>query len=70
MEFRNMCMHCLQKAEKIVAWNSPVMQFMMYAVVLLIAAIGGRSIVLGSMETGELTSVIDLCTVILMSLSR
>lgn len=57
------------KAEKIVAWNSPVMQFMMYAVVLLIAAIGGRSIVLGSMETGELTSVIVYALQILMSLS-
>ena len=57
------------KAEKIVAWNTPVMQFMMYAVVLLIAAIGGRSIVLGSMETGELTSVIVYALQILMSLS-
>ena len=57
------------KAEKIVAWNSPVMQFMMYPVVLLIAAIGGRSIVLGSMETGELTSVIVYALQILMSLS-
>ena len=45
------------------------MQFMMYAVVLLIAAIGGRSIVLGSMETGELTSVIVYALQILMSLS-
>ena len=57
------------KAEKIVAWNSPVMQFMMYAVVLLIAAIGGRSIVFGTMETGELTSVIVYALQILMSLS-
>ena len=40
------------KAEKIVAWNAPVMQFMMYAVVLLIALIGGKSIVFGTMETG------------------
>ena len=46
------------KAEKIVAWNSPVLQFTMYAVVILIALIGGRSIVFGTMETGELTSVI------------
>ena len=57
------------KAEKIVAWNSPVMQFMMYTVVLLIAAIGGRSIVFGTMETGELTSVIVYALQILMSLS-
>ena len=57
------------KAEKIVAWNSPVMQFMMYTVVLLIAAIGGRSIVFGTMETGELTSVIVYALQILMSLA-
>lgn len=57
------------KAEKIVAWNAPVMQFMMYTVVLLIAAIGGRSIVFGTMETGELTSVIVYALQILMSLS-
>ena len=57
------------KAEKIVAWNSPVLQFMMYAVVLLIALIGGRSIVFGTMETGELTSVIVYAIQILMSLN-
>ena len=57
------------KAEKIVAWNSPVLQFMMYAVVILIALIGGRSIVFGTMETGELTSVIVYALQILMSLN-
>lgn len=57
------------KAEKIVAWNSPVLQFMMYAVVILIALIGGRSIVFGTMETGELTSVIVYAIQILMSLN-
>ena len=57
------------KAEKIVAWNSPVLQFMMYTVVILIALIGGRSIVFGTMETGELTSVIVYALQILMSLN-
>ena len=57
------------KAEKIVAWYAPVMQFMMYAVVLLIALIGGKSIVFGTMETGELTSVIVYALQILMSLN-
>ena len=57
------------KAEKIVAWNSPVLQFMMYAVVILIALIGGRSIGFGTMETGELTSVIVYALQILMSLN-
>ena len=46
------------KAEKIVAWNSPVMQFTMYSVVLIMVLIGGKSIISGTMETGELTSVI------------
>ena len=46
------------KAEKIVAWNSPVMQFTMYSVVLIMVLIGGKSIIAGTMETGELTIVI------------
>lgn len=56
------------KAEKIVAWNSPVMQFTMYAVVLLMILIGGKSIVFGSMETGEMTSIVVYAMQILMSL--
>ncbi len=56
------------KAEKIVAWNSPVMQFTMYIVVIMLVAIGGRSIILGTMETGELTSIIVYALQILMSL--
>ncbi|MCD7825224.1 MAG: ABC transporter ATP-binding protein/permease [Clostridiaceae bacterium] len=46
------------RAEKIVAWNSPVMQFTMYAVVLAMVLIGGESIIGQTMQTGELTSVI------------
>ena len=45
------------KAEKIVAWNSPVMMFTMYTVIIIIVAIGGRGIVFGSMETGEMMSL-------------
>lgn len=56
------------KAEKIVAWNSPVMQFTMYVVVLILVAIGGTGIVHGTMETGELTSIIVYAMQILMSL--
>ena len=56
------------KAEKIVAWNSPVMQFTMYSVILLMVMIGGKDIVYGTMETGELTSVLVYAIQILMSL--
>lgn len=56
------------KAEKIVAWNSPVMQFTMYTVILLMVLIGGRSIIGQTMETGELTSIIVYAIQILMSL--
>lgn len=56
------------KAEKIVAWNSPVMQFTVYAVVLAMILIGGKSIVFGSMETGEMTSVVVYAMQMLMSL--
>ena len=56
------------KAEKIVAWNSPVMQFAMYAVILLMVFIGGQSIVFQTMQPGELTSVIIYAIQILSSL--
>ena len=56
------------KAEKIVAWNSPVMQFVMYTVVLLLVLIGGENIVSENMQTGELTSIMVYAMQILMSL--
>ena len=56
------------KAEKIVAWNNPVMMFTIYLVVLCMVYIGGKSIVFGTMETGELTSVIVYAIQILISL--
>lgn len=56
------------KAEKLVAWNSPVMNFVMYTVVLLVVLIGGEDIVLGNMMTGELTSIMVYAMQILMSL--
>ncbi len=56
------------KAEKIVAWNSPIMQFTVYAVVIIMVLIGGESIITGTMQTGELTSVIVYALQILMSL--
>ena len=56
------------KAEKIVAWNSPIMQFTIYAVVLFMVLVGGESIINGTMLTGELTSIIVYALQILMSL--
>lgn len=56
------------KAEKIVAWNSPVMQFTMYVVVLILVAIGGTGIIHGTMGTGELTSIIVYALQIIGSL--
>ena len=56
------------KAEKIVAWNSPVMNFVMYTVVLAIVLMGGEDIVYGTMQTGELTSIMVYAMQILMSL--
>ena len=56
------------RAVIIVAWNSPTMQFVIYAVVLSMVLIGGQDIVLGTMETGELTSVIVYALQILSSL--
>ena len=56
------------KAEKIVAWNSPIMQFTVYAVVLIMVLVGGKDIIQGTMQTGELTSVIVYAIQILSSL--
>ena len=56
------------KAEMIVAWNAPTMNFVMYTVVLLIVLMGGEDIVLGTMMTGELTSIMVYAMQILMSL--
>lgn len=55
-------------AEKIVAWNSPVMQFVMYAVIMILIYIGGKGIVTGTMETGALTSIIVYALQIISSL--
>ncbi|MEQ2676838.1 ABC transporter ATP-binding protein [Enterocloster citroniae] len=55
-------------AEKIVAWNSPLMQFCMYNCILLVSGLGARLIVGNSMSTGELTSMIIYAVQILSSL--
>ena len=56
------------KAERILAFNSPMMQTAMYSCILLISWIGARMIVGGSMTTGQLMSLITYSTQILMSL--
>lgn len=56
------------KAEKIVAFNNPVMMFTMYSVILIMVLVGGRAIVFGGMEPGQLTSVLVYAMQILMSL--
>ena len=55
-------------AEKIVAWNSPLMQFCMYNCILLVSGLGARLIVGSRMTTGELTSMIIYAVQILSSL--
>lgn len=56
------------KAEKLMALNSPLMQAVMYACMLIIAWLGAKFIVAGSLTTGELTSLITYVMMILMSL--
>ncbi len=55
-------------AEKILAFNSPLMQFCMYGTILLISWFGAKLIVGGSMTTGQLMSLISYAGQILMSL--
>lgn len=56
------------RAEKILAFNSPLIQFSMYSCLLLISWFGARLIVSHEMTTGELMSLIFYSTQILMSL--
>ena len=57
-----------KKAEKIVAFNSPIMQFVVYFSVLIISWLGAKYIIGGTFQTGELSSLITYAWQILMSL--
>ena len=57
-----------KKAEKIVAFNSPIMQFVVYFSVLIISWLGAKFIIGGTFQTGELSSLITYAWQILMSL--
>ena len=56
------------KAEKMIAFNGPIMQTCVYACMLLISWLGANQIVSGSMTTGELTSMFTYTMQILMNL--
>lgn len=56
------------KAEKILSWNSPLMQLTVYSCILLIAWIGAKMIVVNDLTTGQLMSLLTYCSNILMSL--
>ena len=56
------------KAEKILVFNSPVMQLCMYGTILLISWLGAHQIVASNMTTGELMSLFTYTASILMSL--
>lgn len=55
-------------AEKLLAFNAPLMQFSSYGCMLLISWFGAKLIVGSTMTTGELTSLINYSMQILMSL--
>ena len=56
------------RAERTVAFSSPLMQVCMYATILLISWFGAKLIVAESMTTGQLMSLISYASQILMSL--
>lgn len=56
------------KAESVVMWNSPVMNFTVYACILLISWIGAHMVVQNTLSTGHLMSMLTYCMNILMSL--
>ena len=55
-------------AEKLLALNSPVMQFSMYSCILLISWMGAKMIIAGSLTEGQLMSMFTYVINILMSL--
>lgn len=55
-------------AERLVSFNSPIMQFSMYLTIILIAWFGSHMIVNSTLTTGELTSLITYSGSILSSL--
>ena len=57
-----------KRAEKIVAFNSPAMQITIYTCIVLISWIGSNLIVGGTMQTGQLSSMITYAWQILASL--
>lgn len=57
-----------KKAEKIIIFNMPIMQFVMYGCMIAVCWFGGIQIISGYMETGDLMSFFSYLTQILMSL--
>ena len=61
----------LLRAEMILSWNAPLMQFTVYTCILVISWLGARMIVSSgatALTTGELMSMLTYCMNILMSL--
>ena len=56
------------KAESIIAFNAPSMQFTVYGCILLISWIGAKMVVTTQLTTGELMSLLAYCMNILVSL--
>ena len=56
------------KAENIIIWNNPLMQFTVYSCILLISWFGAQFIVAGDLETGDLMALLTYCMNILMNL--
>ena len=56
------------RAEKILIWNAPVMQLVMYSCMIAVSWFGGNLIIAGQLQTGELLSFISYISQILMSL--
>ncbi|NLM09596.1 MAG: ABC transporter ATP-binding protein [Clostridiaceae bacterium] len=56
------------KAERIVIWNMPIMQFVMYGCMLAVAWFGGNLIISGNMQSGQLMGFISYISQILISL--
>ncbi|WP_412989044.1 ABC transporter ATP-binding protein [Pediococcus siamensis] len=57
------------KAERILQLNMPIMQFVMYSTLLFLAWFGAKRIVAGTMQPGQLVSLLAYAMSVLMSLN-
>ncbi len=56
------------KAERLITWNGPILQFTVYACIILVSLFGAKFVILGELSTGNMLSFYTYIFQILMNL--